>query len=52
MAAGARLDGELDAVAKRLHVWLDGLALHVMADHIPPAEAVAMARAQLRRELA
>jgi AcrR family transcriptional regulator len=51
--AGAGPPGEeLDALATRLHVLLDGLALHVMADHIPPAEAVAMARAQVRRELA
>ena len=52
VAAGAQLDDDLNAVATRMHVWLDGLALHVMSDHIAPAEAVAMARAQLRRELA
>jgi AcrR family transcriptional regulator len=51
VAAGATLDQDVEQYAKRLNVLLDGLALHVMSDHLAAGEAAAIAIDELRRDL-
>lgn len=51
VAAGATLTEETVAVARRLNVLLDGLAIHVLAGHLTPAEAAEVAMGGVRAEL-
>ncbi len=48
--AGAQ--GDVEESATRLNVLLDGLALHVMSNHLSPEHAAAIAIDELRRDLA
>jgi AcrR family transcriptional regulator len=51
VAAGASLGDDVVAVARRLNMLLDGIAIHVLAAHVSPAEAAAIAMGAIRSEL-
>jgi AcrR family transcriptional regulator len=50
-ARGRTLPEPAAAYARRFLFYLDGLAVHVLADHVDPAEAADYAMAALRSEL-
>jgi AcrR family transcriptional regulator len=51
VAAGAALTDETTNVAQRLNMLLDGIAIHVLAGHVTPDEAAAIAMGAVRSEL-
>jgi AcrR family transcriptional regulator len=51
VAAGASLSDGVTAVARRVNMLLDGIAIHVLAGHVTPAEAAGIAMGGIRSEL-
>jgi AcrR family transcriptional regulator len=51
VAAGASLTDELTTVARRVNILLDGIAIHVLAGHVTPAEGMEIAMGAIRSEL-
>jgi len=51
VTAGAELSDELTAVAQRLNMLLDGIAIHALAGHVTADEAAAIAMGAVRSEL-
>ncbi|HEX5618037.1 MAG TPA: TetR family transcriptional regulator C-terminal domain-containing protein [Solirubrobacteraceae bacterium] len=51
VAAGASLRDAVPTVGRRLNILLDGIAIHVLAGHVTPAEGAEIAMGAIRSEL-